>query len=325
LRDGERLGIEIMRLAQEVGRSDWLSEAHHAVGVTNFHLGRPTLAETHLHAGIARRGPELCSHLSQAYPVHIGVFCHAYLAHCAWLLGHPERALKHGREGVEIALAVADPFSTALAFNYVAMLHQFRREPQAARDAAASSGEICRKHGFTYYGAWSEIVQGWAIAAGDDANLGISRFIAGLDQLRSTGAQLRLPCYLGWLAVINAQLSRKQDALQLIADALVTARHSGEHWWSAELHRLAGELLILQRTEDAVRREARFRQALVLARRQGARSLELRAATSLVRLWRDQGQRAKARDLLAPVYGWFTEGFDTADLKDAKALLDELA
>jgi class 3 adenylate cyclase len=324
LRDAERLGTEIMRLAQEVGRSDWLSEAHHAVGVTNFHLGRPTLAEAALHAGIATRGPELRSHLSQAYPVHIGVFCHAYLAHCAWLLGHPKRALEHGREAVEVAHAVADPFSTALAFNYVAMLHQFRREPQAARYAAESSGDVCTKWGFTYYGAWSEIVQGWAIAAEGDLDLGISTFVTGLDRLRSTGAQLRLPCYLGWLAVLNAQLSHEQDALHLLANALAIARRSSEHWWSAELHRLAGEFLIRQRKEDTVRMEARFRQGLAMARRQGARSLELRAATSLARLWAEQGRRAEAHDLLAPVYGWFTEGFDTPDLKDAKALLDEL-
>ena len=167
-------------------------------------------------------------------------------------------------------------------------------------------------------------MQGWAQVAQGQHEEGLAQMHDGLATLRATGAALRLPYYLALLAEACGRTGQASAGLTLLAEALAQAHTTGESWTAAELHRLKGELLLLVSADNHTEAERWFHQALAIARRQQAKALELRAAMSLSRLWQQQGKRAEARELLASIYGWFTEGFDTADLQEAKALLDKL-
>jgi predicted ATPase len=168
-------------------------------------------------------------------------------------------------------------------------------------------------------------MQGWAQVAQGQREDGLAQMRHGLAALRATGAALRLPYYLALLAGACGQTGQAAEGLTLLAEALAQAHKTGECWPEAELHRLKGELLLSLSADNHAEAEGCLHQALVIARRQQAKALELRAATSLSRLWRQQGKRTEAHQLLAEIYGWFTEGFDTADLQEARALLDALA
>jgi predicted ATPase len=181
------------------------------------------------------------------------------------------------------------------------------------------------EQGFTHYLATGILIRGWAQAAQGDLEAGAVAVQESLATLRATGFDVRRSYYLALLADICRRSGRPEAGQSAIAEAFAFAEESGERWWEAELHRLRGELLLAQSTDNRAEAEACFHRALEIARQQSVKAFELRAATSLAGLWRDQGRPAQARDLLAPVYDWFTEGFDTADLKHAKGLLDELA
>jgi predicted ATPase len=189
---------------------------------------------------------------------------------------------------------------------------------------AEEMAAISARHGFPLWSAWSEILLGWVAARQGRASDGIVRMRAGLAAATATGARGFEPLRLGLIAEGLALDGCAREGLALLDEALSRAAETGEVAAEAELRRLQGELLHRLGTANAGAAEAAFAQAVSVARHQGSRGYELRAATSLARLWQDQGRRAEARDLLAPVYGWFTEGFDTADLRAAKALLDEL-
>jgi predicted ATPase len=184
---------------------------------------------------------------------------------------------------------------------------------------------LSHEQGFTQRLATGTILLGWALTAQGQKAEGVDQVRQGLAAFRATGAELARPYYLALLAEAYAQVGQPEDGLSLLAEALATVHTTGERWWEAELHRLKGELLLVLSAEKSAEAETCFHQALDIARRQEAKALELRAAMSLSRLWQQQGKRAEAHALLAPVYGWFTEGFDTADLQEAKALLEELA
>jgi predicted ATPase len=199
-----------------------------------------------------------------------------------------------------------------------------------ARDVATADayGNECvalaSEHGFAGWAAQGRIFQGWADAQKGEATTGIARIRDGLAAAEATGARDAIPFHLALLAEALALAGKIEEGLAALDDALAQALAFDVRGWNAEIHRLSGELTSRLPYPDPAKAEDSFRTALAIAREQGTRGYELRAATSLARLWREQGRRGEARDLLAPLYGWFTEGFDTADLKDAKALLDEL-
>jgi predicted ATPase len=228
--------------------------------------------------------------------------------------------------GVALALAneVSHPFSQALALSFAAMLRQFGRETRAAREIAGAAVTLCDERGFSYYQAWSTLIGGWALAEDGQTAEGIAQMRSGLDAMQATGARVRRPYYLGLLAQAYCKTGKVEEASAHLAEALALVEASGERWWEGELHRLQGELLLSCKGNSEAQARSCFERALDVSRQQKAKSLELRAATSLARLWRDKGKHAEAGDLLTPVYGWFTEGFETQDLNDAKALLDEL-
>jgi predicted ATPase len=230
-----------------------------------------------------------------------------------------------------LAQKLSHPMSQAVALDYAAMLHQFRREEHAAREQAERAIAFCTEQGFAYYLAWAILIRGWALIGQGQIEEGMTQMRQGLAALQATGAELRRPYYLELLAEAYGRVGQAGDGLLLLDEALDLVHQTGEGWREAELYRLKGELFLVQavgrggvRTAPVMDAETCFHRALTIARGQHARSLELRTAVSLSRLWQQQGKRDQARELLAPVYGWFTEGFDTADLQEAKVLLEEL-
>jgi predicted ATPase len=200
-----------------------------------------------------------------------------------------------------------------------------------ARDVTTACGygndcvALASEHGFPHWAARGRILQGWADAQQGDATTGIARIRDGLAGAQAAGARILTPFHLALLAEALALAGKIEEGLAALDDASAAAAVSGERGWDAEIHRLRGELTARLPHPDPAKTEESFGTALAIAREQGTRGYELRAATSLARLWREQARRCEARELLAPIYGSFTEGFDTADLKEAKALLDELA
>jgi predicted ATPase len=211
-----------------------------------------------------------------------------------------------------------------VALAYAAMLHQFRREPTAVQDRVKTVLAICNEHGFSYYRAWAEILAGWSDAEQGEVDQGISRVARGLRDIRGTGAELRLPYYLGLIAELAHGAGRYDEAAGALSEAMAVAQRNEESWNDPNLHTLKGTLLGLASAGEEAEDEACLRQAIAIARAQGAMSLVLRATVSLAQLRAERGRRAEACGLLMPVYGWFTEGFGTPDLVKARTLLEEL-
>ena len=253
-----------------------------------------------------------------------GVCCLSHGACVLWFLGYPDRALQRIHEALTLGQELAHPHSLAIALHFAAELHQLRREGQVAQERAAMEIALSEEQGAVQWLARGTILRGWALAWQGQGAEGLAQMCQGLSAYRATVAEEQRAYFLALLAEGYRGTGEVQEGLRVLAEALAAAHHRGERYCDAELHRLTGELLLLQSTDRHAEAEACFQQAMAVARRQQAKSWELRAATSLARLWQQQGKRAAAYDLLAPVYGWFTEGFDTADLREAKALLEEL-
>ena len=204
-----------------------------------------------------------------------------------------------------------------------AFVTQCRRDVPAEHEQAEAAVALSTEQGFPFWAAAGTILRGWALAMQGQGEEGISQVRQGIAAWRVTGAMLNVPYFYTVLADVCAHLGYPAAGLQALAEAHTLMEQYEERWWEAEIYRLRGVLLLRQPETPQAEAEPWLQRALDVARRQEARSLELRAAMSLARLWQQQGKRAEAYELLAPIYGWFTEGFDTADLKDAKALLDE--
>ena len=208
---------------------------------------------------------------------------------------------------------------------FVEELTKMVLESDLLQERAAATMALATEHDFPLWCAMGTWLYGWALAEQGQEEAGMVQIRQGLTAWRATGAAVVLPTYLATLAEVYGKAGQWEDAPALLREALALVEDTGERGWEAELYRLQGVVLLQQAPPDASRAAACFQQALNVAGRQRAKSLELRAAMSLSWLWQGQGKRAEACELLAPVYGWFTEGFDTADLQEAKALLDELA
>jgi class 3 adenylate cyclase/predicted ATPase len=325
LRGATRLMEETAALAKRSGDPALLVEADHFAGVVSFHLGEFQSARESLERS-AKQGEFRGRYHSEVYGINMGVFCNAYISHCEWHLGYPVRGLEVAQEGVALACAISHPFSVALALNYLGMLHQFRRSPEAALTTATEARNICAQHGFDYYGAWSSLVRAWAIAESGQLDEGLAAYDAALEDFRRTNAALRIPHYLGLLAGLNRKAGKVVAGLRLIDEALAIADANCESWCNAELHRERGELLLMAAGEDAENQaDAEFKIAIETAAAQGAKLPELRASLARARLQAARGMRQQARDVLAPIYGWFSEGLEMSDLVEARTLLADLS
>src|SRR5262249_18836212 len=226
---------------------------------------------------------------------------------------------------VTLAQQLAHPLSLSFALGEAAVLHQLRREGQAAQAHAAAALQLATEQGFPHWQAYGAILHGWARAHQGEAQAGVAQLHHGLLPRRATGAVLALPYFLSLLVEAHGAMGQPEAGLTALTEACTLVETSGECWYVPELYRLKGTLLLQQSPDHQVEAEVCFQQAIRIAQSQHAKSLELRAATSLARLWQQQGKRTEASALLAAVYGWVTAGVDTADLQEAKMLLATLA
>ena len=324
LREATQLSDETVALAYRIDAPAFFVEAYHFAGAVNFHLGELSAARDWLQKGMDVHD-DRGRYNSEIYGISMSAFCRVYIAHCDWHLGYPDRALKTAQDGLALAREGARPFSIALALVYLSMLYQFRREPQAALTVAEEARSLCLEYRFDYYGAWSALVRAWAIAEQGCLEEGLAAYDAALKELAETGAALRLPHYLCLLAAVQRKAGRRAAGLKIIAEATQIAGKTLESWCNAELERERGELLLLDPSDDdRDEAEAAFNRAIDIAANQGAKLLELRASTGLARVWAERSERKKAFDVLAPIYDWFTQGFDTLDLLRASTLLAKL-
>jgi predicted ATPase len=254
-----------------------------------------------------------------------GVYCLTHAAMTLWQLGYPDQALKRSNAALALAQGLSHSFSLAYAEFFVGIVRQYRREARAAQERAESVIALSAEHGLTDWLAWTTSLRGWAMAEQGRKKEGIAQIQEGLAASRATGAEVFRPHFLTLLAEACMETGRLDAGLNALTEALATADEHEIRNYNAEMHRLKGELLLRQRDSNAAEAQRCFWRAVEIARNQSAKSWELRATMSLARLLDKQGKRDEARVMLADIYDWFTEGFDTADLKDAKALLDDLA
>ena len=248
-----------------------------------------------------------------------------YGAWTLWCLGRPDQSLAKSHQALALARQMAHPQTLAIALSHCALLHQLRRDVQLTEELSEPLMALSTEQGFAYWPEVAMAMRGWALAERGQGEASIAQLRSAMATIRANGVAAELPWYLALLAGAHATVGQTAEGVDAIAEALALVASTNERFYEAEIYRVQGELLLKHRGSNTVAEaETCFRQALDIARLQSAKSWELRAATSLARLWADQGRRTEAHDLLAPVYDWFTEGFETADLKDAKALLDEL-
>jgi class 3 adenylate cyclase/predicted ATPase len=318
------LGEQLLVLAQQSQDSAMLVAAHRALGTTLYYLGAAASALTHFAPGMALYDPQQYRAAAFRYGEDSGAICHIYAAWTLWYLGYPDQGLARSQEAVTLAQHVAHPFSLSFVLSHAAMFHQLRREGRATQERAEAAISLAMEQGFPLLVAFGSILRGWALAHQGQAQEGIEQSNQGLIGYRATGAEQLRSYMLALLAEAHSAIGQPEAGLTVLMEALTLADTTGQRWYEAELYRLKGELLLVQSLDNQAEAENCFQQAIMVARSQQARSFELRTATSLARLWQRQGKRQEAYDLLAPVYNWFTEGFETTDLQEAKALLEAL-
>ena len=338
LETAHQLSTQLLRLAQRTHDPVCLLEAHRALGETLLWRGEVGAALTHLEQGLSLYDP----HQSLTYAVLYDlndprVLCISRAALALCVLGYPDHALTRIAEVLALVQERSAVFSLAMARNFAALLHHLRREAQAADKQAEAARTLAAEQGFVQWTAMGTILHGWALAVqaspavqqGVDGE-GTGQIRHGLAAWQASGAVLGRPYYLALLAEASGQRGQTEEGLLMLDEALRLVDKTGERVYEAELYRLRGELILQSQGRSVgsgdrrMEAEGWFRQALELACGQHTKWWELRAAVSLSRLWQQQGKREEARQLLMEVYSWFTEGFATTDLKEAKALLDTL-
>jgi predicted ATPase len=319
------LAEQLMRLAQSAHDPAGLMHGQVALEINSFWKGELLRARMHLEAAVTLYNPERHRPLAFRYgAADPGVACLSYAAPILWQLGYPDRAVRRSTEALTLAQGLSHPFSLAYAEFFVGVLRQYRRDAYAAQETAESLIALCVERGFTGFSGIATSLRGCAIAEQVRHEEGIAQIREGLAACRTVGVGLWRPCFLTLLAEAYMETGRLGDGLGALTEAGAAADEYENRNYGAEMHRLKGELLLRQGDLNTAEAKSFFERAIEIARKQSAKSWELRATMSLARLVDKQGKRAEARVMLAEIYNWFTEGFDTADLKDAKALLDEL-
>jgi class 3 adenylate cyclase/DNA-binding winged helix-turn-helix (wHTH) protein/tetratricopeptide (TPR) repeat protein len=330
-----------LQLAQRVHDQALCWEAHLELGATLFFLGDPIAARLHLERGLALYAPERHDEdvfRSGAHPQAFGL---SHLAWTLWQLGFPDLALNRSEEALALAKHCSHPYVLARALHYAASVHQFRRETASVLTCAAALIALAQEHGFTRYLGRGMVMQGWGWVEQGAAEEGLEQLRQGIAVCRSVADEAGLPVFLASLAEACGRMGQPKAGLHELDEALTVAYKTQELRWEAELYRLKGELLLQAsglELHAGISRlhtnatlshccevEALFQRALEVARRQQARSLELRVGTSLSRLWVSQGKAVQALQLLSGIYTCFTEGFDTHDLREAGTLLRALS
>jgi predicted ATPase/class 3 adenylate cyclase len=315
---------QLLSLAQRQHDATRLMAAHVSLVYTLAYMGAFTAARPHLEQGIALTASEAQRTLALRYGQAPGVQCLYLAALTLWCLGFPDQGLERSQAACTLARELEHPLSLAGALYFAARLHLLRGEAQAAQEQAEATIALATEHTLAQYVAVGRFMLGWALAAQGQGEEGVRLMRQGVTDVLATGNHTAPPTFLPVLAEASGTLGQIDAGLSIVAEALALVEQTGVRWYEAETYRIKGTLLLHQADPDESQAEACFQQALDVARAQQAKSWELRAAMSLVRLWQAQSKCQEAHDLLAPVYAWFTEGFDTAALKEAKALLEDL-
>ena len=319
------LAARFWALAQRQGATTPVLVGHRVMGHSLLKEGDFVQARTHYDKGIALYDPVEHRMLATRFGHDTGVAILSYRSWTLWFLGYPEAALRDADTAVEAARDTGQAASLMFALYMTAFFHVLCGNYAVATARARELFALAKEKDALMWKASAMMHEGCALAAATTkAAAAIEMLTSGIVGYRSTGATLSITAFLSHLARAYGDNGQFDNAWRCIGEAVTVIENAKERWYEAEVHRTAGEVALKSPKRDAAKAEALFERALAVARQQQAKSWELRAAMSMARLWRDQGKRDEARELLAPVYGWFTEGFDTLDLKEAKALLDEL-
>jgi predicted ATPase len=318
------LAAQFLALAEKQGAAGLLVIGHAFLGSVLLLRGDIAEARARLDQGIALYNPVEHRPLATRFEdPNVASLC--YRSKALWVLGYPEaaradvdQALQDARES---GLAVSLAWALGNSFVFV---DSYRGNYTTANARVDEYVALVHEKNSAYGKAFGMLGRAWLLGLTGKAAEAVQMITSGITAFRSTGATLFLPFWLSHLAVAYAELGQLDEAWRGLGEAMSMIERVKERWFEAEANRIAGEIVLMSPEPDAAKAQAYFDRALTVARQQQAKSWELRTAMSMARLWRDQGKRDEARDLLAPVYGWFTEGFDTRDLKEAKALLDEL-
>ena len=318
------LSTQILALAQKQGATVPLMIGHRIVGTSLLFIGEIAEGRGHLDQAVSLYEPAAHRALATRFGQDIKVATLFWRSWVLWMLGYPASALADAEQAVKEAREIGQAGTLAFALQATSYAQFLCGKYSTAMMQSEEGIVLANEKGSLPWKGWGMMNQGCVFAFTGKETDAVNAISSGIDAWRRTGGTLLLPGYLPNLAMAHAKLHRFDDARQCIAEAMTAVENSKEGWCKAELYRIAGEIALKSPRPDAEKAEVEFERALAIARQQQAKSWELRTAMSMARLWRAQGKRDEARDLLAPVYGWFTEGFDTLDLKEAKTQLDEL-
>jgi predicted ATPase len=319
------LSAQFLALAEKHGATGPLLIAHRIMGISLATTGDIATGRAHFDRALALYDPAEHRALATRFSVDAAMSILSYRSWTIWALGYPEAALADADNAIKIARDIGQASTLMYALDLTAYTLIHCGNYAAASMQTNELAELADEKGSPFWLAFGGMNRGCLSALTGKPSDGVQMLTIGIDAHRSTGARHFLPWYLSILSCAYSELGQFDDAWRCIGEAMTAVETTKERWCEAEVHRMAGETTLLAPEPDAAAAETYFGRALAVARQQQAKSWELRAAMSMARLWRDQDKRQQARELLAPVYGWFTEGFDTLDLKAAKSLLDELA
>ena len=319
------LAAQFLALAEKQGATAPLLIAHRIMGISSATTGDIAKGRGHFDRAMALYDPAEHRPLATRFGVDSRVSVLSYRSWALWFLGYPEAALADSDQAISDAREIGQAATLMYALGHAPFTYFECGSYAKATAVVDELAALADEKGALFWKAEVTLNQGRVLAMTGKAADSVHKITSGLTTWRSTGSGMWIPVFLACTTGAYAELGQFGDAWRCIGEAMTAVETTKERWWEAEIHRMAGEIALLLGEPDATKAEAYFERALAVARAQQAKSWELRAAMSMARLWRDQGMPQRARELLAPVYGWFTEGFDTRDLKDAKALLEELA
>jgi class 3 adenylate cyclase/predicted ATPase len=319
-----RISEDLLRIGEQQGHTAGSLVGSRSMGLCLYHLGEFVAARSCLERVLDLYTPEVHDALVAVTSFDVRTAALSYQSMILGIQGQPKQAAVSSRQALTVSKNLRNPHNLAFSLNYAVLSGLLRRIEPATEELLDELRSLAIEHRFPVWLATANIMRGYVLAGRDETGAGLALARKGWADWKATRSKYHETYYLGLLAQTCERADQTDEALDLIDTALATADRMGERWFEAELHRLQGEWLAAHRRKERQRSEACFHRAIDVAQSQDAKMFELRASTSLARLWRDQGIRTEARDLLAPIYGWFTEGFDTRDLKEAKALLDEL-
>ena len=319
------LGAQFLAVAEKQGATAPLLIAHRVMGISLAWTGNIAEGRAHYDQGVALYDPAKHRPLATRFGQDAGVSILCFRSLALWLLGYHDAALADLVRALKDAREIGQATTLMFALLHASMTHICCGNYATANALLDELVPLADEKGASFWKAYGMSLQGCLLVLTGKASDAVHMVTSGIAAWRSTGATMWVPVYLSHLARAYADVGKFDQAWRCIGEAIAAIETAKERWWEAEVNRTAGEIALLSPEPDAAKAEAYFERALAVARQQQAKSWELRAAMSLARLWRDQGKVQQARELLAPVYGWFTEGFDTRDLKEAKALLEELA